>query len=182
MIQRIQAQNNNSLKSTKASLFSRGFSLIELLVAMVIIGIVLTFVVLAFGDFGASKRLQMHQQHLADLIKLARIRAIIEAKTYGLHISKHSYSFFQFHHQINSPYGHWLKMTDSTFKTQAMPEHSKMQFNHTLTNSNPEILISADGHITPFTLSLATPSHEITTLKVSFEGDINLTQKLADDN
>ena len=146
---------------------------------MVIIGIILTFVVMAFGDFGNERRVYMMQQHLRDLIKLARVKAIIESKTYGIHINKSNYQFSEFNHAPNSPYGHWQVLTDPTFRARQWPGQAQMKYTHPHTDSTPEIIISADGNITPFSLVFTTPNHDTVSLDVKFNGQIKLHEKLA---
>lgn len=153
-----------------------GFSLIEILVVMVIIGVILSFVVVAFGDFGNSRRIMMQQQHLGDLIKLARIRAIIEAETYGLHLTKKKYTFYQFYHKPDKPYGQWFTMKNNVFKTTNLPQNVKVEYNHPYAKTNPEIIINPNGHITPFTLNLITDSKKQIKLSVSFNGTVNLKE------
>ncbi len=162
------------MKNTKL-----GFSLIEILVVMVIIGVILSFVILAFGDFGNSRRIMMQQQHLGDLIKLARIRAIIESKTYGLHLTNKNYTFYQFYHAPSSPYGHWLQLKNNTFKSKTFPSNVKIKYNHPLSKNTPEIIISPDGHITPFTLHLITSNQDQIKLNVKFNGAVNLKEVTA---
>ena len=93
---------------------SIGFTLIEILVSMVIVGIILSFVVISYGDFGATRRLIMAQQHFADLIQLAQNRAIIANQTYGINISSTDYCFYQF--QQDGANGTWRPMRDLLVK------------------------------------------------------------------
>lgn len=143
---------------------------------MVIIGIVLSFVVVAFGDFGQSRRVMMQQQHLGDLIKLARIRAIIEAKTYGLNISKTHHTFYQFEPNSHDALGQWSALSSDLFKKSGLAAHQQMTYTHPLNKQTPEIILTPDGQVTPFQLTLTTQSHEKITMTVSINGLVTLTQ------
>ncbi len=154
--------------------FQKGFTLIEILISMVIIGIVLSFIVVSYGDFGEARRLSMSQQHFADLIKLARTNAIISAKTYGVNISKSDYSFYQF--KQSEKQKTWILFSDQLFKKTNFNPHKKMIYSHPLTKQTPEIIISPDGKITPFILTIISMSNETVTLHASANGDVSLTE------
>lgn len=156
---------------------TKGFTIIELLVTIVIIGIILSFIVVAFGDFGQTRQVAMQQNHLKDLIKLAKLRAIIEGKTYGLNISAQNYTFYQFEYEENSPYGHWQIIKNNLFKSTTLPSYTSMNYNHPVNKKSPEIIISPDGHITPFTLKLITKSQNSITLINETNGSLKIVQQ-----
>lgn len=148
-----------------------GFSLIEILVVMVIIGIVLSFVLLSFGDFGKSRQIAVSLEHLESLIKLARQRAIIEAKTFGLDIKKDQYCFYQY--LVNQQNATWQPLNgDRLFKCQNFPKQVKTELSLDVEKQHPEILISSDGHITPFKLKLSSKNGEAFYLKARFNGQL----------
>lgn len=167
-------QNTNRL--TKLRLSTCGFSLIELLIVMVIVGIILGFAVLAFGDFGVSRRINMSQQHLVDLIKLARFKAIIESNTYGLKVEKYQYSFYKFYHKPNSPYGQWHLINKTPFNNAAFPEHSKVSFSKALDAKEPNITFSPEGHITSFSLKLEAPNKDASKIIVEQNSEVKLVE------
>jgi general secretion pathway protein H len=171
----------NRLKIIKNKNFNQllGFSLLELLVTIVIIGIVLTFVMLAFGDFGNERKAYMVQQHLADLIKLARTRAIIESKTYGLDINKKQYEFYEFHHDPDSPYGKWRTLKDNTFRPIPWQGQATIKYDHPYSEQKPEIIISASGHITPFQLIMTTPNKDKIKLETKHNGQVKIDEILS---
>ena len=142
------------LSFNKSHPLQQGFSLIEILVVMVIIGIILSFVIVAFGDFGASRRAAMTSEHLASLMKYARIKAIIGADTYGVDIKQDGYIFYRFESSEKTPYGEWKKLErDHIFKSNSFPESLKISLNIKTSPTQPEIIIKPSGHITPFTLT-----------------------------
>ena len=77
----------------------KGFTLIEILIVIVIIGITIGFALIAFGDFGEGKRIRFAAEQLINTIKLSQQKAILESSTLGLKVDQSSYRVFKF---INS--------------------------------------------------------------------------------
>jgi general secretion pathway protein H len=71
----------------------RGFTLIEILVVMVIIGVVLTFATLSVNPSSPADRLDTESQRLLALTQAAADDAILYGKTIGLQITGHGYRF-----------------------------------------------------------------------------------------
>ena len=132
----------------------KGFSLIEILVVMVIIGITITFTLLAFGDFGQARKIKFECQKFAHLTKLLQQRATLESKPFGIDINSNSYSFLIFSHLSNTSNGEsfsWKKLTrDQLFQTKHIPKNIKLHFKGN--THKPQIIISPAGIITPFEL------------------------------
>lgn len=154
---------------------SQGFTLIELLIVMVIIGIILGFVVIAFGDFGRKREVIMKQNHLADLIKLASMRAVIESKTYALSINEKNYHFYELTNPKKAPHGHWKTLKNTVFKSQTLAKHKSFKYAHPSNLSMPEIIISTQGNITPFQLTLGLVGNEKVQLEANKKGEVNVT-------
>lgn len=135
----------------------KGFSLIEILVVMVIVGVVLSFVVLSFGDFGAGRRLALTSKHFTDLLKLAHTKAIIGADTYGVHIDKSGYTFYRFDVPPHGGRGKWSRLSNNhIFKPSNFPNNTKVRLRGITRHQIPNVIITSDGTLTPFSLILAT--------------------------
>jgi general secretion pathway protein H len=112
-----------------------GFTLIEILVVVVILGITASMAMMAFGDFGKSRSIEAEAERFTHKLRLVRYHAILEALPYKIQISPTSYQIFRF-----VPPNQWEK---SNIKTTSI---------HLLSQKNQDILIQASGEITPFTL------------------------------
>ena len=73
----------------------RGFSLLELILVLVIIGIMLAVVTISVADRRLDN-LKLEAQRLAALIELAQDQAIISNREFGLHIDDNSYEFLEY--------------------------------------------------------------------------------------
>jgi general secretion pathway protein H len=117
-----------------------GFTLIEILVVLVILGITTSMALFAFGDFGKSQRIEAEAERFAQKLRLIRYHAILEATPYRIKISPESYQIFRF-----MPPNQWIK---SNIQTTSV---------HTLSQQKQPIIIQASGEITPFTLIFGIP-------------------------
>jgi len=72
----------------------RGFTLLEVLVVMVIIGVVLSFAVLSFK--GDDKSLEQEARRLQALIALASQEAVLQSKELAMEFSSDGYDFVAF--------------------------------------------------------------------------------------
>lgn len=129
---------------------NRGFTLIEILIVIVIIGITVGFALISFGDFGESRRIQFSAEQFINTLKLAQQQAILNNSTLGLTVNNTSYRILQF-----KPPTQWNAISDKgIFKTQYFPNNTiiKLKTNSNSTVGTPAILIHASGDMTPFVL------------------------------
>jgi len=94
----------------------RGFTLLEVIVVVFIIGLMATFASLSVG--GGDRYLQQEAQRLTGLVQLAGEEAIINGQEYGLAFNKTGYQF--------GLLGNGNKMTplaedDGVFRARVMP-------------------------------------------------------------
>jgi general secretion pathway protein H len=72
---------------------SAGFTLVELLVVIVIIGIVMAGALLSLDLTGRDSQLQQESERLTALLDYARERGELQTLEYGLRLQPHGYSF-----------------------------------------------------------------------------------------
>jgi general secretion pathway protein H len=73
-----------------------GFTLIEILVVVVIIGIVSAIVVLGLGNLGDDRDLQNEARRMAALIETALDEATLQGRDFGLELMQSGYRFVEF--------------------------------------------------------------------------------------
>jgi general secretion pathway protein H len=75
---------------------ARGFTLIEIMVVVVIIGIVVASALLSVGSSGRDSQLERERDRLVALIDYARERAALQTIEYGLRCQQDGYQFVQY--------------------------------------------------------------------------------------
>jgi general secretion pathway protein H len=153
---------------------NKGFTLIEILIVIVIIGITVGFALIAFGDFGGSKRILFAAEQLENTLKLAQQQAILETSTLGLRIDNTSYQVLKFKDDS------WSTISDKgIFKIYYFPPKTTIILKTLIKTSqgNPSIVINSSGDMTPFTLSFGVNNEDIiTVLKGTHDGNITLNK------
>lgn len=151
----------------------RGFTLVEILIVIIIIGITIGFALIAFGDFGESRRILFSAEQLVNTLKLAQQQAILETSTLGLRIDNNSYQILKFQNLST-----WTPISNKgIFKITYFPKNTVI----TLKTSNespqgsPAIIINSTGDMTPFTLGFGSNKETIMTLKGNRDGSLNFS-------
>lgn len=155
---------------------SRGFTLIEVLVVILVISIITTASLLAFGDFGASRKATVFAEQFASYIKLVRQRAILEMSTLGINVTSKGYESVRYDEGKT-----WLPLSKtSLFRWQAFPDNVIVTLKSDLKNntSAPDIILQSSGDMTEFSITFGTDAKpQQTTLIGQHNGEIILKEK-----
>lgn len=150
---------------------NKGFTLIEILIVMVIIGITIGFAMLAFGDFGEGRRILASAEQLVNTLKLGQQQAILETSTLGLRINSQNYQLLKYQNGW-APFSNKGIFKVTTFPTNTIV-NLKTGFNPT--SSTPSIIINASGDMTPFVLTIGSVKEpEIATITGYHNGTLQL--------
>ena len=95
-----------------------GFTLLELMLVMAIIGILAGAVVVNFGDSGQRQRIRTEAERLAFAIELARGEALQRNEVWGLAAEEHGYAFKRYVPRTNA----WLAVERRPFAAHALAE------------------------------------------------------------
>jgi general secretion pathway protein H len=157
----------------------RGFTLLELMVVLVIIGIILTFVVLSAGGDKRAEQMQREVQRLAALIELASDEAVMRSEQLAIRFTDSSYEFMTL--QGND----WQPLSDDRpLRPRTLPEGIELRLELqdnpppeiTAEDSElPQVFLLSSGEMTPFILTLSAPETEQQyLLKASLLGRLEL--------
>jgi len=136
----------------------RGFTLVEIMVVIAIMGIMLGLGMFAFGDGGLSEKLEQESQRLYGLIKLAQEEAILQSKELALELDRDGYIF----KELNR--GKWVVISsDRLFRKRSLTagielsldvEDVNLALKSKEENTPIRIYILSSGELTPFNMTL----------------------------
>lgn len=176
---------------------SRGFSLIEILVVIVIIAIVSGIALLSLGLLGQDRELETEAQRLASLVGVAQDEAMMQGREFGLEFMTGSYRFVEFDPLVSQ----WAEIIgDELYRTRHLPEdvefnlylegqHVALEIDpaeieevdpdepvrNAIKTYSPHLMIFSSGDVTPFELTIARRLADQTiTLQGNLTGNIEI--------
>ena len=99
-----------------------GFTLLEMLLVLAIVGILATVVALGFTDSGRHRHLRAEAERLARLVELARGEALRRNEIWGLRVAEGRFGF----HRYDRATGDWMEVARRPF--QARPAEEAVTF------------------------------------------------------
>jgi general secretion pathway protein H len=147
---------------------SKGFTLIEILVVLVIMAIVISLAVLSINTTGRDTQLDEESRRIQGLVDILHERALLEGRDFGLRIEPTGYGFVVYSADKNL----WLPLSDEhEFRHRDLPKGVSFQLEldsvtvvlkpleQGLSSSDsppppPQVAIAASGEGTPFRLTL----------------------------
>lgn len=135
----------------------RGFTLLELMVVVVLIGIILTFVVGTVGDGGRSDRIKREVQRIIALVELVGEESVLQSMVIGLRFTEDGYEFMHFEDEK------WSAVEDDgLLRRHKLDDSMQLQLQVEgygielggASEEKPHILFFPSGERTPFELSL----------------------------
>lgn len=150
----------------------RGFTLIELMVVVLIIGLMAAAITLSVGVTGRDTPLEKESDRAFALVRYAREKAEIETREFGLYLGEHEYEFLTYDPRKNL----WRTVDeDESLRLRELPEGLKMrlvvegrevvlkspdprktaeQLEEERKTRVPHVIIYSNGDLTPFELTL----------------------------
>ncbi|HMH88037.1 MAG TPA: type II secretion system minor pseudopilin GspH [Steroidobacteraceae bacterium] len=159
---------------------SKGFTLVEILVVIVIMAVVISITVLSVSSTGRDSQLDEESRRIEGLVGLLHERALLEGRDFGLRIEPAAYEFVVY----DSRRDRWMMLDqEREFRHRDLPKGITFQLqldSHTVVikpidknlasgdQPNPQLAIAASGEGTPFRLTL---QRDGTQAKASVNGD-----------
>lgn len=150
----------------------RGFTLIEILIVILIIGIMASVTLFAYGDFGASRKADTTAEQFIAYIKLVQQRSILEMVSLGVTVTSQGYETYRFDNN------QWqLIPRNSHIFRRSFPEGLVVNLKSNIKHGTkaPTIIITPAGKMTEFILTFGTSSQpEVNSVVGLYNGDLKL--------
>jgi general secretion pathway protein H len=159
---------------------SKGFTLVEILVVIVIMAVVISITVLSVSSTGRDSQLDEESRRIEGLVGLLHERALLEGRDFGLRIEPAAYEFVVYDPRRDR----WMMLDqEREFRHRDLPKGITFQLqldsqtvvikaiDRNLSGGqqpNPQVAIAASGEGTPFRLTL---QRDATQAKASVDGD-----------
>ena len=140
---------------------SRGFTLLELLVVMVIVGILVSLLTLSVGLLGEDCALRREAERLEALVQIAGEETMLHGFEMGLRFYRRAYEFSIYRDETDE----WIPLVDDRlFRRRDIPEALELDLElegrdvllefeaDENREYRPQVFIMSSGDITPFNL------------------------------
>jgi general secretion pathway protein H len=160
---------------------SKGFTLVEILVVVVIMAVVISLTVLSVSATGRDSQLDEESRRIEGLVGLLHERALLEGRDFGLRIEPTAYEFVVYEPRRDR----WMPMDqEHEYRHRELPKGISFQLqldsqtvvikpiDRNLSSDavppSPQVAIAASGEGTPFRLTL---QRDATKAHASVDGD-----------
>jgi general secretion pathway protein H len=160
---------------------SKGFTLVEILVVVIIMAIVISLAILSLGNTGRDSQLDEETQRIEGLLGLLHERALLEGRDFGMRIEPAAYEFVVYEPRKNR----WMPLDqEREFRRRDLPKGVSFELrldsqvvvikpiDRSLASDAPppapQVAVAASGEGTPFRLTLL---RDGSTAKASVDGD-----------
>ena len=170
-------------RTSAAPVASTGFSLLELLVVVAIIGLLAQAVALSWRALGNDQEIGQETGRLRSMIDVLHEEALMQTRDYGIMFTETGYRFYVFDYQQLewvSPQG------DRLLEPHALPPLLSMTLfldgrevpldpdfeSQDIENPEPQVMLLSSGEVTPFTVEM---------MRAGIAGHFELTAELDGD-
>jgi len=138
-----------------------GFTLIEILVVMVLLGLLSGVAVFTLGSGKQQRELANEAQRLHALLRMASEEAILSNSEIGFSIDEDGYEFLEYDDEKLT----WTDSKVEVLKSRSIPEWVVIEFRRDGENlrilgkdqddlKKPDMMLLSSGEVTPFTIEL----------------------------
>jgi general secretion pathway protein H len=166
-----------------------GFSLLELLVVVAIIGLLVRAVTLSWDVLGNDRAIEQEAGRLRSVIDLLHEEALMQSRDYGLMFTQTGYRFYVFDYQQLE----WVEpQADELLEPYALGPQLSMALvldgrdvplvpdfeSQDVENPEPQVMLLSSGEVTPFTIEMTREGIEGRfELTAQLDGEVDVVQE-----
>jgi general secretion pathway protein H len=176
-------------RNRAARVASAGFSLLELLVVVAIIGLLAQAVVLSWRALGNDQEIEQETGRLRGVIDLLHEEALMQSRDYGLMFTQTGYRFYVFDYQELE----WVEpQTDRLLEPHVLRPRLSIALeldgrevplipdfeSQDIENPEPQVMLLSSGEVTPFTIEMTRADiRGRFELNVALDGKVDVVQE-----
>jgi general secretion pathway protein H len=130
-----------------------GFTLLEMLVVVAIVGIVITFAVLAIGGDRRAEELERESRQFAELLRLGTEQALLRGEEWAVQLGPEEYRFL-----VYTDTGWAVQAGDEMFRTRSFADDTRLEVElegrevvlETSEEIKPTLMLLSSGETSPF--------------------------------
>lgn len=140
-----------------------GFTLLEMLVVVAIVGIILTFAVLAIGGDRRAEELERESRQFAELLRLGSEQAVLRGEEWAVQLDPEEYRFL-----VYTDAGWAEQDGDDLFRARGLADDTRLEIElegrelalETTKEIKPTLLLLSSGETSPFVAVFAADATE----------------------
>lgn len=157
----------------------RGFTLIEVLVAVAIVALMAAAVALSVGNAGANRAAEREAQRLAQLVEHVCERASLTGRPHGMHVAVDRYAFSVWDGN------NFVFVNRDELRPRELPSGLRFEFGAVGSGvslaekfaEKPQVLCWPSGELTPFTLDITVaPRQPLYRIDAAVDGTLKVAQ------
>jgi general secretion pathway protein H len=148
---------NSEVKAPRWLKRHRGYTLIELIIVILIIGLISAVILLRSGAVRFERKVTVFAEQLQSFIQVCQQQAILQPALIGIMIQADDYQAYYFSDE-EPPHWQSLATRDSFWQIRSVPKDIDLHLSSLNSQKTggfaPQIVIQSNGDLTPFTIDI----------------------------